>query len=62
MHSLPQLLENNRKWAAARIVRDPDFFTRLASQQAPAFLLDLRARRWPDRRSRRVSDPRRDVS
>ncbi len=32
------LLENNRAWAAARVEADPDFFARLARQQAPEFL------------------------
>ncbi|HEX8027966.1 MAG TPA: carbonate dehydratase [Vicinamibacterales bacterium] len=32
------LLENNRRWAADRVQRDPSFFTRLAKQQAPEFL------------------------
>lgn len=32
------LLDNNRKWAAAKSERDPDFFPRLARQQAPEFL------------------------
>jgi carbonic anhydrase len=32
------LLENNRTWAAARIEADPDFFARLARQQAPEYL------------------------
>jgi carbonic anhydrase len=35
---LPKLLEKNRAWAAARVQRDPTFFTRLAQQQAPEFL------------------------
>ena len=38
MRLLPQLFENNRAWAAAMTGRDPDFFTRLARQQAPAYL------------------------
>ena len=32
------LLENNRAWAAARVEADPDFFARLARQQAPEHL------------------------
>lgn len=32
------LLQNNRSWAAARLEADPDFFARLARQQAPEFL------------------------
>ena len=38
MVKLPKLLENNRVWAADRVKRDPDFFTRLEKQQAPEFL------------------------
>ncbi len=38
MTSLPQLFANNRQWAADRVQGDPTFFTRLAAQQAPAFL------------------------
>ena len=38
MVKLPKLLENNRAWAADRVKRDPDFFTRLEKQQAPEFL------------------------
>jgi len=33
-----KLLDNNRLWAAERVKRDPSFFSRLASQQAPEFL------------------------
>jgi len=33
-----QLLDNNRAWAAARVEADPDFFARLARQQAPQYL------------------------
>ena len=36
--SLDRLLDNNRKWAAERVSRDPGFFSRLAKQQAPEFL------------------------
>jgi len=32
------LLENNRRWAAAEVERDPDFFNRLATQAAPEYL------------------------
>ena len=32
------LFDNNRKWAKAHLDQDPDFFNRLASQQAPEFL------------------------
>ena len=35
---LDRLLDNNRKWAAERVSRDPGFFSRLAKQQAPEFL------------------------
>lgn len=38
MDSLTKLLDNNRAWAAARVSHDPTFFSRLAGQQAPAFL------------------------
>ena len=38
MRVLGQLFENNRAWAAEMIRQDPDFFSRLASQQAPQFL------------------------
>jgi carbonic anhydrase len=38
MDKLPKLLANNRVWAADRVKRDPDFFTRLEKQQAPEFL------------------------
>jgi carbonic anhydrase len=36
--SLPQLFENNRRWAADITARQPDFFKRLAAQQAPQYL------------------------
>jgi len=35
---LPQLFENNRAWAEAIKDQDPDFFSRLARQQAPRYL------------------------
>lgn len=35
---LGALFHNNRHWAADKLAGDPDFFSRLASQQAPAFL------------------------
>jgi carbonic anhydrase len=35
---LRSLLENNRRWAAAEVQRDPDFFNRLATQAAPEYL------------------------
>jgi carbonic anhydrase len=38
MTSVNKLLDNNKAWAADRVRRDPTFFTRLASQQAPEFL------------------------
>ncbi|MFL6247773.1 MAG: carbonate dehydratase [Thermoanaerobaculia bacterium] len=38
MRILSELFENNRAWAAEMIRKDPDFFTRLTSQQAPQFL------------------------
>ena len=38
MNPLTTLLDNNRAWAAARVRQDPTFFSRLAGQQAPAFL------------------------
>ncbi len=36
--NLDQLLENNRRWAAETIMKDPDFFTRLSRQQKPEYL------------------------
>lgn len=38
MPSLQTLLENNRAWARRREEQDPDFFRRLARQQAPGYL------------------------
>ena len=38
MRYLPKLFENNRAWAAEVGRRDPGFFARLSSQQAPSFL------------------------
>jgi len=35
---LPELLDNNRRWAIERRRTDPDFFSRLVSQQAPEYL------------------------
>jgi carbonic anhydrase len=32
------LFDNNRRWAADRVRHDPQFFTRLTAQQAPAYL------------------------
>ncbi len=38
MRFLKPLFDNNRKWAARMLERDPQFFERLAAQQAPEFL------------------------
>jgi carbonic anhydrase len=38
MDGLPDLLENNRRWAAQITERDPSFFETLARQQAPKYL------------------------
>jgi carbonic anhydrase len=38
MKRLPQLFENNRKWASEITSADPHFFAKLARQQAPEFL------------------------
>ncbi len=38
MKALPELFENNRRWAAAMTREDPDFFRRLVDQQAPRYL------------------------
>ncbi|MBX7211917.1 MAG: carbonate dehydratase [Verrucomicrobiaceae bacterium] len=35
---LSELIENNRRWSAERIRKDPDFFVRLTRQQAPQYL------------------------
>jgi len=35
---LSDLLDNNRRWAAAVEARDPGFFTRLAQQQTPKYM------------------------
>jgi carbonic anhydrase len=35
---LRDLLENNRRWAAATNAREPGFFTRLAQQQSPRYM------------------------
>ena len=32
------LIDNNRRWAAARAAQQPDFFSRLTAQQAPTYL------------------------
>jgi carbonic anhydrase len=38
MHDIDELLNKNKAWAAAMTADDPDFFARLAAQQAPAYL------------------------
>src|ERR671924_329311 len=38
MRELSQLFANNRAWAAEISRREPDFFARLAGQQAPQYL------------------------
>ena len=38
MRLLPELFENNRRWAMERVERDRDFFARLAALQAPPYL------------------------
>ncbi len=38
MRKLPQLFENNRNWAREMTDRDPEFFNRLSTKQAPKFL------------------------
>lgn len=38
MQDIAALLNNNQAWAARRIADDPQFFERLAAQQAPAYL------------------------
>lgn len=38
MNALNQLFDNNRAWAEAIKQEDPDFFTKLAGQQAPEYL------------------------
>ncbi len=38
MKTLAKLFENNRAWAEGVTRRDPDFFTRLSSQQNPKYL------------------------
>jgi hypothetical protein len=35
---LPHLFDRNRAWAEARTREDPQFFERLAAQQAPEYL------------------------
>lgn len=38
MKILPQLFENNRKWASMIAQLDPEFFPKLSKQQSPEFL------------------------
>jgi len=38
MSTPSELFANNRRWAAEHVARDPDFFSRLARQQKPAYL------------------------
>lgn len=38
MEDLQKLLDNNARWAADAVSRDPDFFKRLVKQQAPEYL------------------------
>lgn len=38
MKVLKHLFDNNRKWAASRVQKDPDFFKRLMQQQKPKYL------------------------
>ena len=38
LRKLSDLFANNRRWAAERARTDPDFFSRLVAQQAPAYL------------------------
>ena len=38
MKTLAKLFDNNRRWAEAITARQPDFFRRLAAQQAPEYL------------------------
>jgi len=38
MCDLDHVFANNRAWASQRVADDPDFFTRLARQQAPRYL------------------------
>jgi carbonic anhydrase len=35
---LQTLIDNNRRWAQAKLALDPDFFQRLVRQQAPEYL------------------------
>jgi carbonic anhydrase len=36
--AISELFNNNRRWAADRVARDPRFFARLVEQQAPKYL------------------------
>ena len=38
MRSLSPLFDRNRAWAASMVAQDPDFFSKLAQQQAPEYL------------------------
>jgi len=38
MKTLPELFENNRKWASRMVESDPSFFEKLTRQQSPQFL------------------------
>jgi carbonic anhydrase len=38
MRTLPQLFENNRRWAQKTTARDPHFFESLVAQQSPRYL------------------------
>jgi carbonic anhydrase len=38
MNTLPHIFENNRKWADSRRANEPDFFSKLTTQQAPEYL------------------------
>jgi carbonic anhydrase len=38
MCSLDGLFANNKAWSAQRVADDPDYFSRLAQQQAPRYL------------------------
>jgi len=37
-HKLEHLFQNNREWAAAIVAQNPDFFQKLAAQQAPEYM------------------------
>lgn len=38
MDTLPEIFENNRRWAESRTAEDPGFFARLVDQQSPHYL------------------------